>query len=354
MGQLDSMDCNFERGGEALARGKIFVTRVIPRPGLDLLREHALVELNESDTPLSREQLHEHALRVDGMLTLLTDSIDGDVIGGTSSLKVVANCAVGFDNVNIGVATELGIAITNTPGVLTDTTADFAWALMMAAARRVVEADVYTRAGKYHGWGIQLFLGHDVHHATLGIVGMGRIGHGMARRASGFDMRVLYSDEVRLSPEQERDLNVSYVDLDTLLSESDFVSIHVPLTEETRHLMNWERFQTMKPTAILVNTSRGPVIKEADLARALEKGVLAGAALDVFEEEPAVFPGLVALPNVVLAPHIASASHTTRARMATMAAENCLAVLEGKTPPNAVNPQVLQSGLFKERLQTWA
>lgn len=332
----------------------MFVTRVIPRAGIDLLREHADVAVNESDVPLEPDELRRKAAEVDALVTLLTDTVDRSVLEVSNTLKAVTNVAVGFDNIDVPAATEAGVAVTNTPGVLTDTTADFAWTLLMAIARRVVEADVYMRGGRYKGWGIQLLLGQDIHHATLGVVGMGRIGQGMARRASGFDMQVLYSDEVRIPPERERELNVTYVDIDTLLAESDFVSLHTPLTPQTRHFINSRRIGMMKPTACLINTSRGPVVNEADLARALREGRLAGAALDVFENEPEVHPDLLPLSNVILAPHIASASVATRTRMATMAAENCLAILGGHQPPNPVNPDVLQSSSFKDRLQRWA
>lgn len=330
------------------------MTRVIPQPGVDLLRQDAAVEVNESDVPLTQEQLRERASKVDGLVTLLTDSIDRSVMEAGTDLKVIANVAVGFDNIDIPAATDLGLAVTNTPGVLTDTTADFAWALLMAVARRVVEGDDYLRSGRYKGWGIQLLLGSDVHHATLGVVGMGRIGQGMARRASGFDMPVLYYDEIRLSEEQERALNCQFVDLDTLFSQSDFVTIHTPLTPETHHLVRWERILEMKPTACLVNTSRGQVVNEEDLARALREGKLAGAGLDVFENEPEVHPDLLPLSNVILTPHIASASVATRTRMATMAAENCVTVLSRRTPSNPVNPEVFETPAFKRRMAQWA
>lgn len=319
-----------------------------------MLREQCLVTLNESDVPLSQDQLRQRASESDALLTLLTDKIDGYVMEAGDTLKGVFNVAVGFDNIDVTAATELGVAVTNTPGVLTDTTADFAWALLMAIARRVVEADRYMREGRYTGWGIQLFLGADVHGATLGIVGMGRIGQGMARRALGFDMRILYYDEVRQPEEREKALNATYVDLDTLFAQSDFVTLHTPLTPETQHLIRWERIRQMKPTACLVNTSRGAVVNEEDLARALREGKLAGAALDVFEDEPRAHPDLLPLPNVILTPHIASASVATRTRMATMAAENCLALFGGGKPPNIVNPEVLSTADFESRFRRWS
>jgi lactate dehydrogenase-like 2-hydroxyacid dehydrogenase len=327
---------------------------VIPQAGIDLLRQHAQVEVNESDTPLTPEELHGRARGVHAIVTLLTDRIDRAVMTDALALKAVCNVAVGYDNIDIPAATELGIVVTNTPGILTDTTADFAWALLMAIARRIVEADAFMRGGKYTGWGIQMFLGSDIHHATLGLVGMGRIGQGMAQRAMGFDMRVLYYDEVRLPIGRERELGATFVDMDALFAESDFVSIHTPLTPGTRHLVNWERLTKMKPTACIVNTSRGPVVNEGDLARALREGKIAGAALDVFENEPRVNSELLPLPNVIMTPHIASASVATRTRMATMAAENCIAVLAGDEPPNLVNPEVRRAPRFKERMTTWA
>jgi glyoxylate reductase len=333
-----------------MSRPHIYVTRVIPRAGIEILQQSAAVEVNESDIPLTPEQLKQRAGTVHALVTLLTDEITREVLAAGTKLVVVANVAVGYNNIDVEAATELGIAITNTPGVLTDTTADFTWALLMAVARRVVEGDRYVRAGQFHGWGIELLLGADIHGATLGIVGMGRIGQAVARRAQGFDMTVLYYDEQRLSPEQEEELHARYVDLDTLLAESDFISLHTPLTPQTAHLISHDQLRRMKPTAYLINTSRGPVVDEAALAQALRQGAIAGAALDVFEQEPSVHPDLLELPNVVLTPHIASASTATRTRMATMAAENCLAALHGQYPPNIVNPGVLETDAHKQRL----
>jgi glyoxylate reductase len=238
-------------------------------------------------------------------------------------------------------ATKRGVVITNTPDVLTETTADFAWTLLMATARRVVEADRYVREGKFTQWEFMLLLGGDIHGKTLGIIGFGRIGRAMARRARGFDMRVLYQDAVAADPATERELRATRTDTATLLRESDFVTLHTPLLPETQHLINPQSLKTMKKTAYLVNASRGPVVDEAALAQALKEGWIAGAGIDVFEEEPKVHPGLMGLPNVVLAPHIASASSDTRLQMANLAVDNCLAVLEGRTPPTPVNPEAL-------------
>lgn len=316
----------------------VFVTRVIPQPGIDLLRQHAEVEVNESDVPLTHEQLLGCAASHDALVTLLTDSIDRAVLErGRGRLKIVANVAVGYDNIDVEAATENSIMVSNTPGVLTDTTADFAWALLMGIARRTAEGMAFLRAGKFKGWGILMLLGEDVHGRTLGLVGLGRIGQAVARRARGFDMRILYYDPAVDPSQVPPELGARPVDLATVLRESDFVSIHTPLLPETRHLIGSEQLAMMKPTAYLINTSRGPVVDEAALADALKAGTIRGAALDVFENEPEVHPGLLALDNVLLTPHIASASTATRNRMATMAAENVIAALDGKRPPTAVN-----------------
>jgi glyoxylate reductase len=249
--------------------------------------------------------------------------------------------AVGYDNIDLPAATRHGVMATNTPGVLTDTTADFAFALMMAAARRVAEGDRFLRAGRFHGWAIDMLLGQDVWGATLGLVGVGRIGGAVARRARGFGMRLLYTDAVSLPEDVERELGAARVDLATLLREADFVSLHVPLTPETRHLIGAPELARMKPTAVLVNTSRGPVVDEAALAGALRDGAIFAAGLDVFEREPEVHPGLLELDNVVLAPHIASGSVRTRSEMSAMAVRSLVAGLRGERPPNLLNPEVL-------------
>jgi glyoxylate reductase len=322
--------------------GRVYVTRVIPQPGIDLLRQHVEIDVNESDEPLTSEELQARAREYDALVTLLTDQIGVDVLAaGKGRLKIVANVAVGYDNIDVDAATAAGILVTNTPSVLTDTTADFAWTLLMSAARRVTEADRFMREGKYHGWGIMMLLGQDIHGKTLGITGFGRIGQAVARRARGFDMNILYYDPVAEAEEAAREVGARSVELDTLLRESDFVSVHTPLSPETHHLIGKPELERMKSTAILVNTSRGPVVDEAALTDALRERVIAGAGLDVYEHEPAVSPGLVDLDNVVLAPHIASASVATRTRMATMAAENVLAAFEGKRPPTLVNPEAL-------------
>jgi glyoxylate reductase len=321
---------------------KVLVTRILPGPAIEILKQRCEVELNQEDRVISREELMRGVSGKDGLLCLLTDKIDAEVMDAAGpNLKVISNYAVGYDNIDVTEATRRGIAVTNTPGVLTETTADLTWAIMMAVARRIVEADNFLRTGQWKGWAPCLMLGHDVYGKTLGIVGLGRIGKAIARRAKGFDMRVLYYD-TRRDEQAERELGVAYVPLENLLRESDFVSIHAPLTEKTRHLIGEKELRLMKPTAFLVNVARGPLVDEAALIRALREKWIAGAALDVFEREPYVPPELIQMKNVVLVPHIGSASVETRSKMAMMAVENLLAVLEGKIPPNLVNPEVIQ------------
>ncbi len=319
---------------------KIYITRMLPRAGLDLLAEEYEVEVNPHDRVATREELAAGIKGKDALLSLLTDTVDAEVMDAEPRLKVIANYAVGFNNIDVAAATERGILVTNTPGVLTETTADLAFALLMACARRVVEADGFMRAGKYEGWGPMLFLGRDIHGKTLGIVGFGRIGQAMAQRGAGFNMKILYHDAIRAPEELEKAYNAEYRELPDLLRESDFVSLHVPLAESTHHLIGDAQLELMKTTAILINTSRGPVIDERALVRALAEGLISGAGLDVFEREPEFEPGLAKLANVVIVPHIASASVETRTRMATMAAENACAVMRGEMPPNIVNPEV--------------
>ena len=304
---------------------RIYVTRTLPQAGLDLLAAEYDVEVNPHDRVATREELLAGIKGKDALLSLLTETIDAEVMDTEPRLKVIANYAVGFNNIDVAAATERGILVTNTPGVLTETTADLAFALLMACARRVVEADGFMRAGKYEGWAPMLFLGRDVHGKTLGLVGFGRIGQAMAQRGLGFNMKILYNDAIRAPEELEKAYNAEYRELPDLLRESDFVSLHVPLIESTHHLISDAQLELMKTTAILINTSRGPVVDEKALIRALEKGVISGAGLDVFEREPEFEPGLERLANVVMVPHIASASVETRTKMATMAAENACA-----------------------------
>lgn len=319
----------------------VFVTRRIPQPGIDLLVEHCgRVEVNPEDRVLTREELLEGVQGRDGVLCLLTDAIDEAVLEAGKSARIFANYAVGYDNIDVASATRRGIMITNTPGVLTDATADMAWALLFAVARRVAESDRYSRSGKFEGWGPMLFLGGDITGQTLGIVGAGRIGAAMAMRSVGFGMKVVYTDTVQ-NEGLEQALGARWLSLDELLSTSDFVSVHVALTPETTHLIGARELSLMKETAYLINTSRGPVIDEHALVEALKTRKIAGAGLDVYEREPEIAPGLAELENVLLTPHIASATIHTRTKMATMAASNLVAGLRGEVPPNLVNPEAL-------------
>lgn len=315
---------------------RVYVTRLLPEGGMKLLRDRfgTEMEVNPDDRVLERSELLEKVKGVEGLLSLLTDRIDDELLDAAGpQLKIVANYAVGFNNIDVGALTARGVMATNTPGVLTETTADLAFALLMAAARRVVEADRHARAGKFRGWAPLLFLGQDVHGKTLGIAGMGRIGVAMARKGRlGFGMRILYHDAVR-NLDAERQLGAEFVDKESMLRQSDFVSVHLPLIDETHHYLGAAEFEIMKPTAVVVNTSRGPTIDEAALAAALRERRIFAAGLDVFEQEPAIHPALMDLDNVVIVPHIASASIETRTKMATMAAENLIAGLEGRKPP---------------------
>ena len=324
-------------------RPGILVTRHVFPEAIAILEQAGDVQYNDTSDGLSADELKAAADGKQAVVCQLTDKIDADFMDAASDLKVIANVAVGFDNIDIPAATERGIIVTNTPGVLTDTTADLAFTLLMAASRRISEADRFLRSGEWHQWEIDMFTGHDIHGHTLGILGMGRIGHGMAQRARGFDMRVIYHDVNRATPAQEAEWGIEYVDREVLFRESDFLSIHVPLTEETRHAVGADEFALMRPNAVLVNTSRGPVVDERALVKALESGQIASAGLDVFEEEPTVDSGLLALENIVLVPHIGSASIKTRTRMCTMAAENAAAVLTGNRPPNPVNSEILDA-----------
>ncbi|NLN91642.1 MAG: D-glycerate dehydrogenase [candidate division WS1 bacterium] len=321
---------------------KVSVTREIPDPGIPIVREIAPdARINPDDRVLTRGELLDYVRGCDGVLCLLTDPIDAEVLDAAGpQCRIFANYAVGYNNIDVAAATARGIMVTNTPGVLTDATADHAWALLFSVARRIVEGDAFMRAGKFEGWGPMMFLGGDITGKTLGIVGAGRIGAAMALKSRGFGMRVLYADVAR-NEELESDLGAQWVDLDTLLAESDFVSLHVALTPETVHLINAERLGKMKPTAYLINTSRGPVVDEIALVDALTSRRIAGAGLDVYEDEPAMKPGLADCPNAVIVPHIASATNWTRSKMAEMAATNLVAGLKGETPPNLVNPEVL-------------
>ncbi len=322
-----------------MTKSRVYVARQVPEAGIDMLREVCEVEVWKGELPVPREVLMEKVSDIDGLYCLLTERIDAELLNAAPRLRVVSNMAVGYNNIDVEACTARGIPVGNTPGVLTDTTADCAFALLMAAARRIVEGADYVRAGRWKTWGPMLLMGQDVHGATLGIVGFGRIGQAVARRAQGFAMRILYQDAY--VTEANPGLGATRVDLDRLLAESDFISLHVPLTEETYHLIGQEELQQCKPTAVLVNTSRGEVVDPDALYQAMHGGQIAYAALDVTEPEP--LPAdhrLLTLPNCIVVPHIASASVATRTKMAVMAAENLLAGLKGERLPNCVNPEV--------------
>ena len=321
-------------------RPRVFVARRIPEEGLEAIRAICDADLWPDELPPPRDELLRRVAGCDGVLTLLTDRVDDELLDAAGpNLRVVSNYAVGFDNIDVAACTRRGIPVVNTPGVLTETTADLAWALLMAAARRLPEGDRYVRAGNWRTWGPLLLLGPDVHGATIGIVGFGRIGQAVARRAQGFGMEILYHDVNRLPDEVTDPLGAAYVPLEELLARSDFVSLHVNLTAETRHLINARTLASMKPTAVLVNTSRGPVVDQLALAAALRDGVIWAAALDVTDPEPIPMDDpLVGLDNCLIVPHIASASRGTRGKMAEMAAANLLAGVRGEPLPTPVAP----------------
>src|SRR3989339_403764 len=321
---------------------KVYVTRQIPEEGINLLKKFCrMVEVNPHDSPLTYDELLMQVKGRDAILTMLSDRIDERLMSEAKSLKVIANYAVGYDNIDIKAATAKGIVVTNTPGVLTDSTADMAWALLFSIARRIVEGDKVTRVGKFVGWAPMFLLGRDVVGKTLGIIGAGRIGTAMAMRSRGWCMKVLYTTQSNRNAVLEEMLGAKRVDLETLLKESDFISIHTPLSEKTRHLIGAKELSLMKKTAYLINTARGSVIDEAALVNALKNKQIAGAGLDVYEEEPKLKPGLAELDNVVLAPHLGSATVESRTKMAVMAAENIVAVLNKQKPKNCVNPEAL-------------
>ena len=329
-------------------RPRVFVTRQIPQPGLDKISEYYEVDLWPEYTPPPYEVLLSKAKEYDALVTLLTDKIDCNLLKESQpKLRIVAQYAVGFDNIDLECATKYGVYVTNTPGVLTEAVADFTWGLILAITRRIVEADAFVRSGEWYskktGWHPLMMLGFEVNGKTLGIIGMGRIGRAVAERAKGFKMKILYYDAYRLPPEMEEKLGAEYVPLETLLKESDIVSIHVPLTKETYHLISEKELKMMKSTAYLINTARGKVVDTEALVKALKEKWIAGAALDVFEEEP-LPPDhpLTKLDNVVLAPHAASATTETRTKMAMLVAENLIAFLKGEVPPTLVNKDVVK------------
>ncbi len=338
-------------------RLKIFATRRIPEAGLEILKGLGELEIavDAADETVPREKILDGVRRADVLVSLLTEQIDRDVLQAGKLLRGVANYAVGFNNIDVGAATELGLPVTNTPGVLTDTTADLAWTLIMAVARNIVPADRYMRQGKYKIWGPSLFIGADVspggdgRRKTLGIVGFGRIGQAVFRRSVGFDMRVLAYDPPIREIIENTD-GVEYAEMDELLRESDFVTVHTDLNPSTRHLFGAAAFAKMKRSAYLINTARGPIVDEKALVVALREGAIAGAGLDVFEEEPLMAPGLSELDNVVVLPHIASASRDTRNKMATMCAENASAHSRLEPASNSVNPEVYDTEAYKKRI----
>lgn len=320
---------------------KIFVTRKIPQVGLDVLAKEFTVTINPYDRVLDKKEIINGIKGKDGLLCLLTDLIDKEVINAEPQLKMIASYAVGYDNIDIAAATKRGIPVSNTPGVLTQTTAELAWALLFSVARRIVEGDTFTREGNFKGWAPMLMLGQDVSHKTLGVIGTGRIGTAFALKSKGFHMNVLYTDEQR-NEQLEQQLGAKKVPLSQLLKESDFISIHVPLTKTTHHLIDEEQLRMMKKTAVLINTARGPIINEKALVKALTEQWIFGAGLDVYENEPELSEEIRHLKNVVLQPHTGSGTIETRTKMALMAAENMMIGLKGGIPPNCVNTEVFQ------------
>lgn len=322
---------------------KVFVTRRIPTPGPEILEEYCEVDVFLGEYPPRKEEILKGVRGKDALLCLLTEKIDRDIMDAAPNLKVISSFSVGYDHIDVAEATRRGIYVTYTPGVLTEATADFAWTLLMAAARRIVEADRVVRTGNWKvAWGPTILLGDDVYGKTLGIVGLGRIGTAIAQRAKGFNVKTIYFDTIRAPLEKEKELGIDYVPLDRLLEESDFVSVHVPLMKETHHLFGEAQFRRMKRTAFLINTSRGAVVDEKALAKALQEKLIAGAALDVFEKEPTDPDNpLLSMDNVVLAPHIASATKEARSKMSEVSAKNLIAVLKGEMPLFLVNKEVL-------------
>ncbi len=320
---------------------RVLVTRHVYPAAIAILQEHCIVDYKDSHDVMDETQLRKKLQHAHGVVCQLTDPLTANVIAAAPHLRVIAQIAVGHDNIAVPAATARKIVVTNTPGVLTEATADLTFALLLAVARRLPTAERFLRDGKWQRWDVDLLCGSDVHERTLGLVGLGRIGQAVARRARGFSMRVLYASRNGAPPEVEQELQARHVPLDALLQQSDFVSLHVPLGRETRHLIGVEQLCRMKRSAFLINTSRGPIVDEAALVAALEEELLAGAGLDVFEQEPTVHPGLLALPNVVLLPHVGSAVTSVRSLMCALAARNCVAVLTGERPPHPVNPEVL-------------
>src|SRR6266436_4723522 len=325
-----------------MPKPKVLATHGLFEAARQILQETCEMEYWAKPERPPREEVLRRVKDKEGLICLLTERVYDELLKAAPKLRIAANVAVGFDTIDVAACTKRGVAATNTPCVLDETTADFAWTLMMAVARRLGEAEALARSGNWKNWDLDQLVGTDVWGKTLGIVGFGRIGRAMARRASGFRMKVIYTDAVRAAEGVEEELKVEFREMNTLLGESDFISVHVPLLPDTRGLFNAPKFRRMKPTAFLVNTSRGPVVDEAALVAALESGKIAGAGLDVYENEPFIHPGLKRA-NVVLAPHVASASLETRTKMACIAAENVVALFAGQKPPNILNPEVLKA-----------
>ncbi|MBI5113239.1 D-glycerate dehydrogenase [Rhodoplanes serenus] len=325
-----------------MAKPNVLVTRMVPQENLDRLRERFDVEVNTEDRPLTREELKSKVKGRDAILSMLTDTIDGEILDAAGpQCRIVANFAVGYNNFDLAAATRRGVVLTNTPGVLDDATATLAFTLLLSVARRIVEADKYVRDGKWTGWAPLFFIGLDVDGKTLGVAGLGRIGKNMARKAAAFGMKIIYND-VRRDAELETTLGARFVDKETLLRESDFLTLHVPLIPETHHYIGEKELAAMKPTAVLINAARGPVVDEKALARALKDKVIWGAGLDVFENEPKVEPELLGLDNVIVVPHVASGTTETRLNMGRIAVDNIVRVLGGQPPATCVNPDVLK------------
>ena len=320
-----------------MAKPKAFATRALFPEARAILDAHFETDYWTQPGPVPRTELLGRVADCEALICVITERVDQELLAAASKLRAAATVSVGYDHIDLAACTRRRVVVTNTPGVLDDTTADLAWALLMALARRLVEGDAWIRSGGWNGWDLDQLLGDDVHGKTLGIIGFGRIGQRMARRALGFDMRLLYASRHRAAAEVERELRAEFVEMDRLLGASDFVSLHVPLLPETRHLISKASLAKMKPSAFLINTTRGPVVDEAALVEALAAGQIAGAGLDVFEHEPQVHPGLRPLKNVVITPHLGSASLQTRTKMAVMAVENAVAVVQGRRPPNALN-----------------
>ena len=320
---------------------KVLVTREVFDETLQFLGEHCEVDANQRDVPYEPAVLLRQVADKNGLICALTDRVDTALLAGAPALRVVANIAVGYNNIDVAACTARGVMVTNTPGVLDDSTADLAWALMLGAARRLTELERRVRAGEWTGWRLKQWLGVDVHHATLGIYGMGRIGQAIARRAAGFEMRVIYHNRNRVDAAIEKRLGATWVTRDELLAQADFLVLQMPYSPDTHHVIGAAELQRMKPTAILINSTRGGVVDDAALIDALATGVIRGAGLDVFENEPRLDPRFMALDNVVLLPHIGSSTQATRQAMAMTAARNAVAALTGRVPPNPVNPEAV-------------